>query len=253
MRRTLVLLTLLPGLLLGFLGPTSPAAAAPVACANPKYVTTDPNGMWLPRGYVVHNNMWNASGYDVRQRLAACSFRNWKVRAVADNRSGDGAVKTYPNVHKDWHDWNTGAEPRLTSFRRIWSHFEHRSPRVGIYNWAYDIWLNGVPGEHEVMIWTDNYRQIPAGSLVRRGLEIGGVRWKVYATGGNGYIAFVPERRMTRGTVRIKAMLNWLMRTGRVGRDATLGQIGYGVEIVSTGGEPRRFKVDDFWLKTRRR
>ena len=89
--------------------------------------------------------------------------------------------------------------------------------------------------------------------MISRGLEISGYRWKVYATGDNGYIAFVPDQRITRGTVKIKGMLNWLVRNGRIGRDATLGQIGYGVEIVSTGGEPRRFKVDEFWIKTRRR
>lgn len=249
--RRLILLALLPGLLLGFLGPTAPASAA-VACKDPKYVTTEPYDMWFHRNHVIHNNVWNASNYQMRQRLAACSFRNWKVIATADNRNGDGAVKSYPNVHKDWHDWNTGAEPRLSSFRVIRSHFASRSPRVGIYNWAYDIWLNGVPGEHEVMIWTDNYRQVPAGSVVRRKLEIGGRAWKVYATHDNGYIAFVPHRRMTEGNVRIKAMLNWLVRKGRIGSDATLGQIGYGVEIVSTGGEPTRFKLDEFWLRTRR-
>ncbi len=252
MRRTLVLIALLPGMLLGLLGPAFPSTAA-VSCTDPKFVSSDPDAMWFDRNYVVHNNMWNASGYDVRQRMSACSFWNWKVVATADNASNDGAVKTYPNVHKDWHDWNTGAEPRLSSFERIRSHFASRSPGVGIYNWAYDIWLNGVPGEHEVMIWTDNYRQVPAGSVISRGLEISGYRWKVYATGDNGYIAFVPDQRITRGTVKIKGMLNWLVRNGRIGRDATLGQIGYGVEIVSTGGEPRRFKVDEFWIKTRRR
>ncbi len=251
MRRTLVLGALLAALLLGLLGPTSPAAGA-VACNAPKYVTSEPNGMWFDRSYVVHNNTWNASRYDVHQRMAACSFGNWKVVATADDVSGDGAVKTYPNVHQDWHDWNTGAEPRLSSFRRIWSHFASRGPRVGVYNWAYDIWLDGVPGEHEVMIWTDNFRQVPAGSLVRRGVDLGGHRWNVYATTGNGYIAFVPQQRITRGTVAIKAMLSWLVRRGRINRDATLGQICYGVEIVSTGGEPRRFKVDEFGIQTRR-
>ena len=162
MRRTLVLIALLPGMLLGLLGPAFPSTAA-VSCTDPKFVSSDPDAMWFDRNYVVHNNMWNASGYDVRQRMSACSFWNWKVVATADNASNDGAVKTYPNVHKDWHDWNTGAEPRLSRSKRIRSHFASRSPGVGIYNWAYDIWLNGVPGEHEVMIWTDNYRQVPAG------------------------------------------------------------------------------------------
>ena len=39
-------------------------------------------------------------------------------------------------------------------------------PYVGIYEFAYDIWLNGIAGSGstEVMIWTDNYKQVPSGS-----------------------------------------------------------------------------------------
>ena len=85
---------------------SQPAQAA--ACTDPKFVTSDPNGMWEQGGYIVHNNMWNASGYDISETLRACSHRNWSVRVTADNSNGDGAVKTYPNVHKDYHDWSTG-------------------------------------------------------------------------------------------------------------------------------------------------
>ena len=28
-------------------------------------------------------------------------------------------MKTYPNVHRDFHNWDTGQEPRLSSFKRI--------------------------------------------------------------------------------------------------------------------------------------
>jgi hypothetical protein len=230
----------------------SPASAA--TCSNPRWSSSDPNGMWFGKGgYIVHNNMWNAGGYNVSQTISVCSRGNWKVRATASNRSGDGAVKTYPNVHRDWHDWNSGHEPRLSSFRKIRSTFKARTPRVGIYNAAYDIWLNGVPGEHEVMIWTDNYRQRPAGTRVARGLEFGGVTWRLFATSGNHYLAFLPDRRLTSGTVRIKAMLNYLVREGRLPRGVTLGQIGFGFEVVSTGGRPATFKVDRFSLTVGRR
>ena len=84
------------------------------------------NGMWNNGGYIVHNNMWNVSGYDVSETLTACSHRNWAVTDHRRQRSGDGAVKTYPNVHKDYHDWSTAAEPRLSSFRTSAA----RSPRA---------------------------------------------------------------------------------------------------------------------------
>ncbi|GAB7007660.1 hypothetical protein JCM18899A_51350 [Nocardioides sp. AN3] len=247
----LALSALLVGLLLP-LGAVSPARAS--SCTNARYVTSAPDGMWNNRGYWVHNNMWNASGYRVSQTLSACSFRNWQVTATADNSRGDGAVKTYPNVHRDFHNWSTGHEPRLSSFSRIRSSWAARTPHVGIYDAAYDIWLNGVPGEHEVMIWTENFHQVPSGSgashIATRSFN--GHRWKVWATRDNRYIAFVPTRRLTHGTVNIKGMLSFLVSRGRLPKTVTLGAIDYGFEVVSTGGRPATFKVDSFSLSTKR-
>ena len=248
MRHFPVAMALVVGLLIP-LGGASPATAAP--CTNPRFVTSDENGMWGDGKYIVHNNMWNVSGYDVSETLSACSHGNWRVTATADNDNGDGAVKTYPNVHRDFHNWSTGAEPRLSSFSRIRSTWAARTPHVGIYNAAYDVWLNGVPGEHEVMIWTDNFNQVPAGSRIAT-REFSGHRWKVWATDDNGYIAFVPTRPLTRGTLGIKQMLDWLIAAGRLSSDVTLGQICFGFEIVSTDGSPATFKVNDFSLSVRR-
>ncbi|MFC7360825.1 GH12 family glycosyl hydrolase domain-containing protein [Nocardioides astragali] len=242
----------LVAVLAGLLAPLTPVATAAADCANPPFVTSDPNGMWNDGGYIVHNNMWNVSGYDVSETLTACSYRDWSVRVTADDSRGDGAVKTYPNVHKDYHNWSTGAEPRLSSFRNIRSTFAATTPRVGIYNAAYDVWLNGVPGEHEVMIWTDNYRQVPAGSRIAK-VRLSGRTWRVYATSDNSYIAFVPAQRLTSGTLRIKRMLTWLVGRGRLERNVTLGQICFGFEVVSTGGSPAVFSVSDFSVTSRRR
>ncbi|TYL50165.1 hypothetical protein FXB39_10975 [Nocardioides sp. BGMRC 2183] len=252
MKRPLILLlTLVVAGPLVILGAQSPASAA--ACNNPKFTTSSPNAMWTQGRYIVHNNMWNASSYDMWQRLAACTYRNWRVTATADNSAGDGAVKSYPNVHRDYHNWSTGHEPRVTKFRTIRSRWKARTPGVGIYNAAYDIWLNGVPGQHEVMIWTDNRKQVPAGSVVKRSVKLGKYRWKVWASRDNGYIAFVPKRRLTHGTIAIRRMLGWLIQKRRLDRDVTLGQICFGFEIVSTGGEPARFKVDRFKVISRRK
>ena len=143
------------------------------ACKHPEWVTSDPDGRQLRSVGTTtpHNNMWNAGGYDVSQTMSVCSPGNWSVSAKADNNSHDGAVKTYPNVHRDYHDWGSGHEPRLSAFASITSKFASRSPHVGIYNGAYDIWINGVAdsGSTELMIWTDNHRPGPrrAGSSRR--------------------------------------------------------------------------------------
>jgi hypothetical protein len=190
--------------------------------------------------------MWNASDYDVTQTLTACSYRDWSVTTTADDRAGDGAVKTYPNVHKDYHDWDTGKEPPLSSYPTLTSTFAATSPHTGVYNVAYDIWLNGVPGDREIMIWTDNHEQAPAGSRVATALPFSGTTWDLYATDDNEYLAFVPARPLTSGTLDLRAFLDHLIDKGRVPADATLGQICFGVEIVSTDGKPATFRFTDF-------
>jgi len=98
------------------------------------------------------------------------------------------------------------------------------------------------------MIWTDNRNQYPAGSRFASGVSLSGYTWDVYATIGNGYIAFVPSNgaRHTSGTIDIKAMLSYLVSTGRRSASDTVDQIGYGVEIVSTGGSPATWNFTDF-------
>ena len=43
-------------------------------------------------------------------------------------------------------------------------------------------------------------------------------------------------------------MLDYLISHARVPANSTLGQIGYGVEVVSTNGSPGTFRFTDFSL-----
>ena len=206
--------------------------------------------MYSDGGYIVHNNMWNTGGYRVSETVEVCSYRSWNVIATADNSAGDGAVKTYPNVHKDYHNWSTGYEPPLSNYPVLSSSFAAAGPNTGIYNIAYDIWLNGVgnggSSNREVMIWTDNQAQRPAGSVVASGLSLGGKTWTLWASSGNSILTFVPSADMSSGTVNIRAMLDYLLSHGRVPSNSTLGQICYGVEVVSTNGSPGTFHFTGF-------
>ncbi|MFL6124786.1 GH12 family glycosyl hydrolase domain-containing protein [Actinophytocola sp.] len=226
--------------------PPVTAAVTGAGCGDAQFTTSAADDGWSDGDYYVQNNMWNASGYDVTQALTACSYRDWSVTTTADDSAGDGAVKTYPNVHRDYHDWDTGKEPALSAYPTLTSTFAATSPHTGIYDVAYDIWLNGVPGNREVMIWTENSRQSPAGSRVAGALPFSGTTWDLYATGDNEYLAFVPARPLTSGTLDLRAFLDYLVGNGRVPADSTLGQVCYGVEIVSTDGKPVTFEVTDF-------
>jgi hypothetical protein len=203
--------------------------------------------MWFDGDFIVHNNMWNAGSYKVSQSTEACSYRSWNTTVTADDSRGDGAVKTYPNVHKDYHDWGTGRERAWSSITSLRSTFAATGPKTGIYNIAYDIWMNGVPGNREIMIWTENHNQVPAGSRVAT-VTLSGISWDVWATGGNNYLAFVPKAPLASGALDLKAMIDYLIAQGRVPANSTLGQVCFGVEVVSTNGAPATFRFTDFSL-----
>ncbi len=228
--------------------PAAPAApqrtvAAPPAsaCTNPTYTTSDSDDGITIGKYYVHNNLWNVADYPgTTGTTNVCSPSSWNHTAVATN-DGSGAVKTFPNVHEDIENRT------ISSFSYLTSTFAAISPNTGIYNVAFDMWLNGIPND-EIMIWTDNYNQYPSGSKFASQLNVGGYVWDVYATHDNGYIAFVPSNgvRITSGTIDIKAMLDYLVAQGKVSASSTVDQIGYGVEIVDTGGVPTNWYFTNF-------
>jgi len=222
--------------------PTQPAA--PANCTNPQFVTSDPGGGWSDGRYYVYNNMWNINGYGGTQTLYACSYNNWYVVANMNNDRNDGAVKTYPNVHEDFN------ERAIRSFHSISSTFAETSPRAGIYEDAYDIWLNGIAssGSTEVMIWTENYNQVPGGSVVGT-VTFGGRTYKVWRNGDN-YIAFVANANFTSGTLNLLEVFDWIIAKGWIPASSTLGQIDYGAEIVSTRGVPATFAFTNFVLNS---
>jgi hypothetical protein len=185
--------------------------------------------------------MWNVAEAGP-ETLYACSYDNWYVITNQKNVPGRlGSVKTYPNVHRDYNG------ERISSFSRINSKFAATSPHIGIYNVAYDIWLNGVAGNDstEIMIWTDNYRQVPSGDKVAR-VTFGGVDYDVWKTPDSTYVAFVPQRPLTSGSLDLLQMFTWLMSKAWLAGTATMGQIGFGVEVVDTLSTDARFTFTDF-------
>lgn len=219
------------------------AGRASAECAHPAFTTSDPNGGWSEGGYYVHNNMWNQDYRLGPETLYACSHKDWRV--VSNQKNDAGAVKTYPNVHKDY------ADVPLATFKNLTTTFAAASPHVGIYNVAYDIWLNGVasPGSNEVMIWTENFKQVPAGDKAGS-VTLDGKDFDVWKTRDNGYIAFIPAAPMTSGSFDLRALFDWLLAQGWIPKASTLGQICFGIEIVSTDGAGATFSVTDFSIAT---
>jgi Glycosyl hydrolase family 12 len=256
LRKSLIALS---SLSVGLLGLTLPAAAATTngsTCTDPHWSTSGPGGGRSGPGiihvgdspYILDNNMWNAAGNDVSQTLNVCSHGSWYVDDTipADTST---AVKTYPNVHVDYINWVTGVSPLLSHYKKITSSYAGRGPGTGIYEFAYDIWLNGFgAGHNEVMIWTQNHGQTPGGSLIASDIRVSGLAWDLYASSDNSYIAFVPANGAAypSGTLDLTAFFDYLITNGNVVSTSTLSQIDYGIEVVSTGGGTVRYDVTNF-------
>ena len=131
---------------------------------------------WIPNNaqsgvtkgnYYVTNDTWNAAHYmGLLQALYVCNYNSWYAIANMNNDTGDGAVKTSPNVQETWYPTPT----KLSSWKSITSQFSDVPPgtgsNYGIWEFEYDIWLNGLADSSstEVMIWTYNNGQTPSGS-----------------------------------------------------------------------------------------
>ena len=220
--------------------PTAPSVTPARNCGSPEFTTSDPDGGWSDGGYYVHNNMWNA-GEAGPETLRACAYDNWYVDSVQPDST---SVKTYPNVHKDINDQN--GKP-FNDYSVIKSTFAGRGPGIGIYDVAYDLWLNGVgdgKGVSELMVWTENRKQVPAGDKLTT-YTAGGFTYDVWAE-DEGYVAFVSRTTQYSGTVDLKAMIAWAIGKGLIPANPTVNQIGYGIEFCSTGGGKARFTLTDF-------
>ncbi|HSX09122.1 MAG TPA: hypothetical protein VLF93_03140 [Candidatus Saccharimonadales bacterium] len=222
--------------------PTTPVTSS--SCTNPKYtIQMDPNnaqnGVTIGNFYLTADT-WNASNYQLSQTVYACDYNNWYAVATMNNNNGDGAVKTSPNVHED-------VNKPLNSLKTITSTFAESGPHVGIYEFEYDLWLNGFDNGHtEIMIWNDNFGQTPSGSKQGTFTD-NGHTYDVYKSGSD-YIAFVAQTNFTSGTVNILNFFNYVVSKGWASASSTVSQLDYGIELVSTNNAPATFKVTNFSL-----
>jgi len=208
-------------------------------CTNPSFVTTSTNNQGDGRtfgAYYVHNNMWNND--NGTYTLSACNYNNWFVD-VTQPLPGDKGVQAYPNVHKDYNDVPLS---KIQSAK-----FAATTPAncsACIYNVAFDVWI-GDGTSNELMIWTDNKNQVPAGNKVGT-VTFGGFTYDVWHE--NGYTAYVSQVTQKSGTMPLASFLNDMTSRGWVSK-ATTWQVDYGVEVVSTGGTKQRFNFNDFSIQ----
>ena len=216
-----------------------PTSAASATCTDPSFTTASAFGSETLGAYTVSNNMWNAGGGGISQTLSACSSSDWSVDAnVADD---DGGVKTYPNSAYNFAD-----PPEISSLSTVTSTFGSTLPASGDFDDAYDIWLNGTAGTggDEVLIWTDNQGQTPAGSQVAT-VTFDGQSYAVWQEAG-GPITFVSDTNVTGGDLNLLQFFQWLISQGYEPTGSALNQVAYGAQIVSTNATPETFGFSNF-------
>ena len=227
-------------------------ASAGNTCTHPTVIPMDPENAQsgvTEGNYYVTNDTWNAARYiGLSQKLYVCNYNSWYVIATMNNATGDFAVKTSPNVQETWYPTPT----KLSSWKSITSRFSDVPPgtgsNYGIWEFEYDIWLNGLADSNstEVMIWTYNNGQTPRGSPSGSFTD-GGHTYDVYhSSPPYQYIAFVDRSNNLSGNVNLLDFFNYVISRGWMPRSSTLYQICNGVELVSTNSKPERFAINNF-------
>jgi hypothetical protein len=212
--------------------------------------------------YVVQDE-WNPSSALQRQELDASSMSGWQVKA--NLAAGNTAVLSYPDAQDTVT--NTSDEPvPLANYTDITSTYSVTMPSSpgasDDYEAAYDIWL-GDPGktswtnDQEIMIWTDNHGQTPAGRDI-------GKTWTDPSTGdvyeiwvdpgstsvgsAAATLTLVSRTNQASGSVDLLDVFKWLQSAGYTSSSAGIDQLDYGFELCSTSGVTETFAVNGYTL-----
>ena len=223
-----------------------------LTCTNPAVIPMAPDyaqsGI-TESNYYITNDTWNAGRYSgLSQTLHVCNYNSWYAIATMNNDTGDGAVKTSPNVQETWYPTPT----KLSSWKSITSQFSDVPPgtgsNYGIWEFEYDIWLNGLADSNstEVMIWTYNNGRTPGGSPSGSFTDADHTYDVYRSSPPYQYIAFVDRRNNLLGKVNLLDFFKYVISRGWMPSSSALYQICNGVELVSTNSRPEKFTIDNF-------
>ena len=192
--------------------------------------------------YTVSQDMWGEDAQSV-QTLTAYSAGNWSISTYEPTGA---PVRAYPDVYE-----NLGNP--INSYTTVTASFNETTPSAGSDEAAFDIWINGIDnaaGSTEVMIWTNDHGQYPAGTDTTTATVDGTTSavWECsVASCGHGCYSFVLPNE-TSGSVNILDYLSWLENAGLVTASQPLSQVDYGWEIGNTGGTTETFSMNSYSL-----
>jgi hypothetical protein len=205
------------------------------------------------------NDVWNPAAAFKSQTLNVDSPSDWQATATA--AAGNTAVLSYPDTQQIFTLGNDTA-PLVSTFTTVVSDYTSAlpsNPAPGSdYESAYDIWLhnpmyNSSAGSYfELMIWTHNHGQTPAGTNTGKTFTItqDGVSttYDIWKASSGTPITLVQTTASDSQREHLLDILNWLGDNGYVSPPSQLGiwQVDYGFEICSTGGTAENFSLTRF-------
>ncbi|MDK1473915.1 cellulose binding domain-containing protein [Streptomyces sp. 549] len=238
-------------------------AALLVAAAPARADTTicEPFGSAVIQGrYVVQNNRWGSSA----PQCVTATDTGFRVTQADGSAPTDGAPKSYPSVFNGCHYTNcspgTKLPARISDISGAPSSISYGYVPGGVYNAAYDIWLDPTPrtdgvNRTEIMIWFNRVGPVqPIGSPVGTA-TVGGRTWEVWtgSNGSNDVISFVAPSAIAswsfdvmdfvdQAVARGLARSDWYLTSVQAGFEPWQGGAGLTVHSfsseVSTGGGP---------------
>ena len=192
------------------------------------------------------NNVWNASadpGWS--QTLAATTATQWTATAKMPTVSGYPVI-SYPEAKLQFYQ----SQKPLASWNEIVGQWHSGLPAFTTgdrYESAFDLWLDDGPGTsdgHEVMIWTQNDGQYPAGSDTGQQWTdpLYGTGYEVYAN-SNTVTFVIDTAGVHSGSVDIKDALQYAINLEWPGDPGYNYQFDYGFEVVTTQNVAKVFNL----------
>ena len=266
------------------LAPAAPAVARPVpaavraapaaaraGCSGTATASDVTCGPYADKGIVMSTgfNTYDTTGcwahprcgyHLAAPRRTAASAAPWSVKATEPARNT--AVRSYPDEQQLTNNWcGAGwggcahpADTPLRGLRGLRARFGETMPHNArtIAQAAWDIWLSNA-AHNEVMVWVDNVHRGTGGARVDAHAKFAGQAWTLENYGGE--IIWSLNHSESSGTVRLLPMLRWLQHHTLPGQNtpilpanARMGQVNFGWEICSTGGQAETFTIHHYSL-----
>nr|AAF91283.1 cellulase 12A [Streptomyces sp. 11AG8] len=187
--------------------------------------------------YVVQNNRWGTSA----TQCINVTGNGFEITQADGSVPTNGAPKSYPSVYDGCHYGNcaprTTLPMRISSIGSAPSSVSYRYTGNGVYNAAYDIWLDPTPRTNgvnrtEIMIWFNRVGPVqPIGSPVGTA-HVGGRSWEVWtgSNGSNDVISFLAPSAISSWSFDVKDFVDQAVSHGLATPDWYLTSIQAGFE-----------------------